>query len=60
MKMETVLHVKMNMMSMIKENAKNNKTTVMIIVMWIRMEKSRIKTVQGVKRFVKNVHQVIT
>lgn len=58
--MATVLHVKMDMMLMMKENAKNNKTAVMIIAMWTRMEKSQIKTVRVVQRFVKNVHQGIT
>ena len=46
---------------MIKESAKNNnKTTVMVIVMWTRTANSQIKTVQVVRRFVKSVPKVIT
>lgn len=50
----------MDMMWMIKENARNNKTTVMIIVMLTRVVKSQIKTAQAVLKCAKSVQQGIT
>ena len=45
---------------MIKEDVRKKKTTVMIIVMWTRMGKSQIKTVQAVPKCVTSVQQGIT
>lgn len=45
---------------MIKEDARNKKTIVMIIVMWTKMGKSQIKNVQAVPKCVTSVQQGIT